>query len=138
MKNPNTLSTWSVSWGIENAVPFGCVEAVIVCREYEESIAQLRKELDQKCADLEHIDKDRCNAEWYLGEERQRLKDANARFNFETSISALILRYAAAGWDYWPTTVYTTVHNDTTHHNAATAGTRLAKVKTRLKFFFYE
>ncbi|KAL3990093.1 hypothetical protein ACH3XW_30330 [Acanthocheilonema viteae] len=47
--------------------------------EHEMSIAKLREILDQKDADLEHISKKRSDAEWFLGEERQRLKDANQR-----------------------------------------------------------
>lgn len=40
---------------------------------------KLRKDLDQRDADLVRICKERSDAEWFLGEERQRLKDANQR-----------------------------------------------------------
>lgn len=43
------------------------------------AMAKLRRDLDQKDADLILIDKKRSDAEWFLGEERQRLKDANQR-----------------------------------------------------------
>ncbi|VDN22749.1 unnamed protein product [Gongylonema pulchrum] len=47
--------------------------------DQDETVAHLKSELEQKTADLDNIARERSEAEWYLGEERQRLRDANLR-----------------------------------------------------------
>ncbi|MCP9263311.1 hypothetical protein DINM_006644 [Dirofilaria immitis] len=62
----------------ENA-PTKSYDDSVLKMEHEATIAKLREDLDQKDEDLVRICKERSDAEWFLGEERQRLKDANHR-----------------------------------------------------------
>uniref|UniRef100_A0A8R1TQJ3 Uncharacterized protein n=1 Tax=Onchocerca volvulus TaxID=6282 RepID=A0A8R1TQJ3_ONCVO len=61
---------------LETEIPAKSYEESI---EHEATIAKLRDDLDQKDDDLARVHKERSDAEWFLGEERQRLKDANHR-----------------------------------------------------------
>ncbi|CAG9533824.1 unnamed protein product [Cercopithifilaria johnstoni] len=63
--------------------------------EHKVALAKLQEDLDQKDADLAHISKERSDAEWFLGEERQRLKDANQRITLlEEELTCVKVKHA--------------------------------------------
>ncbi|VDK64016.1 unnamed protein product [Onchocerca ochengi] len=64
---------------LETEIPAKSYEESMLKTEHEATIAKLRDDLDQKDDDLARVHKERSDAEWFLGEERQRLKDANHR-----------------------------------------------------------
>uniref|UniRef100_A0A0R3RXE1 GRIP domain-containing protein n=1 Tax=Elaeophora elaphi TaxID=1147741 RepID=A0A0R3RXE1_9BILA len=66
-----------------------------ILSEYEMALAKLREELNEKDADLVRVNKDRSDAEWFLGEERQRLSDANQRIShLEEELACLKVKHA--------------------------------------------
>lgn len=46
-----------------------------IYRDLDE-IAELRKLLDMKSTEADQLNKEKCEAQWYLGEERERCRNA--------------------------------------------------------------
>ncbi|OZC08020.1 hypothetical protein X798_05016 [Onchocerca flexuosa] len=64
---------------LETEIPAKSYDESMLKIEHEATIAKLRDDLDQKDDELARVHKERSDAEWFLGEERQRVKYANHR-----------------------------------------------------------